>query len=285
MTKAYSLILYVGLFLFSCGADDEIPTPSYLSIQPFEFVTKTNEGTARQRIIDGWVYVNGEYVGAYELPATIPVIFEGKCEIQIFPGYRKDGKINAPNIYPLGNIYKDSILLVQKDTLTIKPITGYVDGILVPFNEDFEGFHFFNRDLDNNAQTKITLSSAQDAFEGTSSGEIILDSVNNWLAAEFDIAEIIPAGDIQTLVELHFKADMSFSIGFLGYRNGEVNANLISATLIPKEEWTKVYFGFRELLNDEPSSEYRIAIAARYDPKIPKSQQRILIDNFKVVYK
>ncbi len=285
MAKTYKLILSISLVFVSCDGREELPIPSYLSIMPFDFVAKPNEGTAKHRLIDGWVYVNGEYSGAYELPATIPLLHSGKCELKIFPGYRKDGRITAPTIYPLGNVFSEYIVLTPSETTQVKPVTGYVVDISIPFNEDFEGFHLFNRDLDNNPQTKIVLSSKEDAFEGASSGEITLDSINNVLTAEFDVAKSIPQGDIQTLVELHFKSDMAFSIGFLGYKNGRVNANLINGTLSPKKEWTKVYFNFRELLNEEPSSEYRIAISARYDPKVGKQQQRILIDNFKVVYK
>jgi hypothetical protein len=285
MIRTYSLLLYVGLLFISCGADQDEPIPSYLYIKPFAFTTKPNQGTSNQKLIDAWIYVNGVYVGAYELPVHVPVLFSGLCSIKIFPGYRKDGKITLPTIFPIGKEYNTEVDLTIMKTDTISPVTSYEDGLKFPFNENFDGRHFFNQDLDNDVQTKLVLSSGSEAFEGSNAGYIELSETNPLIAVQYDYASPIPSGDIPVIVELHFKSDISFNIGFLGYTGNLLHKNLIVATVFPKKEWTKVYFNFRELINEANSSEYRIAIQANFDPNLGQATQRIFVDNFKVVHR
>ena len=49
--------------------------PAYLGIDSIYLSTDYNsEGTASQRITDAWVYVDDEFLGAFELPARLPVL-------------------------------------------------------------------------------------------------------------------------------------------------------------------------------------------------------------------
>ena len=79
MAKNYSLVAYAALFfiaLLSCAKESkEAKKPVYLSIQ--DMFVNTNysiEGTSNQKITTVWLEVNGKSIGAFEMPATPPVI-------------------------------------------------------------------------------------------------------------------------------------------------------------------------------------------------------------------
>ncbi len=62
----------------SCWPDGvEEPLPAYIYIPAFELRTTQGEGSASSAITDVWLTVNGEFLGAYELPARIPVLQTG----------------------------------------------------------------------------------------------------------------------------------------------------------------------------------------------------------------
>lgn len=279
---AYSL-LCLPIFI-SCDKETE-PAPSYLHIEACGFDIVAGQGTGRQKISDAWIYLNNNYVGAYELPLTIPVIAEGTSEILILPGIRINGQITHAGTYALLEPFTSGIIFNAGDTTTVSPVTSYQSGLKFPFIEDFEGFHFFNIDRDGNLETKVLLTDQAEAFEGNYSGIIELTEKRNVLYAVFDLEKIIPQSPDPIILELHYKSDIPFNIGFVGDKGAQGEDYLVNATLLPKLEWTKVYFDFREIINLSNAFNYRLAINASFIPDSAKATQKILIDNIKVVHR
>ena len=85
-------ILFIGLGLFLFQSCKESPwkaeVPTYLVIDSFSFETFPGQGANSTAITDVWVYDNTGLLGAYELPAEIPVLGKGKKQITLFPGIR-----------------------------------------------------------------------------------------------------------------------------------------------------------------------------------------------------
>ena len=65
----------VLLVLVSACKDQPEAIPAYLEIKPF--VVNAEGAAGWQKITEAYVYVNREYLGAYSLPATVPVLAEG----------------------------------------------------------------------------------------------------------------------------------------------------------------------------------------------------------------
>jgi hypothetical protein len=87
------LFLFIPL-LFSCNKFDGDQTiPSYIHIDKITVVDNPtlNEGSLSNKITDAWVYVDEELIGAFELPATFPVLKKGKHKISIHPGIKLNG--------------------------------------------------------------------------------------------------------------------------------------------------------------------------------------------------
>src|SRR5687767_2026929 len=74
------------------GCDKEEPVPSYIHIDSISLNSiYSTQGTSDHKITDAWVFVNEQYVGVYELPATFPVLYEGTQNIRIKAGIKKNG--------------------------------------------------------------------------------------------------------------------------------------------------------------------------------------------------
>lgn len=285
MTLKQGKLIFLLLWTFcACDREDE-KIPSYLYIEPFDFSVRIGEGTGSQNLSDVWIYVNDHYYGAYELPCWIPVLESGTSEVLLIPGYRQDGRITNAFRYQLLNPFKITIQLDPQITDTIRPNTSYQSGLQFSVIEDFEGIHFFNTDRDKDPETKILLTDASEAFEGSHSGSIALTKEHPSISAEYILNDPIPQSGDPIILELNFKADIPFSIGFIGYKNILGEENLIKAGVLPKKNWTKVYFDFREIINSSNSDYYHLAIAADFQKDSSKAIQQIFIDNIKVIHR
>ncbi len=278
-----------GLFLipvvfWSCDSEIE-PSPSFLHIESFGFSAKSGEGTSKQDIRDAWIYIGTNYAGAYELPATIPVLASDTNDVLIIPGYRLDGQITHSAQARLMNSFSSRLVFRPGQITQVNPFSSYQDGLKFSFVEDFESGHFINVDRDGDQETKILLSTPEEAFEGNHAGVIQLSDAHPQIEAMYDIDRIIEKSGDPILLELHFKSDIPFSIGFIGNRGGLGEVRLINADVLPKENWTKIYFDFRDIINKADLISLRLAVFARYQNENPKVYQRILLDNIKVVHR
>ena len=288
MTITRSLLAYSSLFILiglnSCNLQDE-KIPSYLYIDKFTISAKQGEGSAHQNITDGWIYVNGNYYGGYELPVWIPLLEEGNSEVFILPGFRKDGRITNSFKYTFLNSYTTQLTLTPRITDTIRPMTSYQDGLIFSAIENFDHSNHFDIDRDNDADTKLTTTSSTEAFEGSGSGLIELTSAHPYISAENINDLIIPQSGDPIIIELSFKSDIPFSIGLRGYKEFREEHVLINGGVLPKKEWTKIYFDFRDIINNSNSDYYRLAISANFVADSTPAIQRILIDNIKVIHR
>ncbi|HNG91018.1 MAG TPA: hypothetical protein PK858_12460, partial [Saprospiraceae bacterium] len=118
----YLPLLLLLLPLAACK-DQAEQIPAYLNIQPFN--VSGEGGAAWHKFTDGWLYVNGEFLGAYTLPATVPVLAEGKSEVIVYPGVKENGIAATPNLYPFMLKYSTTAELRPAETSVVRPTTDY----------------------------------------------------------------------------------------------------------------------------------------------------------------
>lgn len=282
IARSSFIILIILIGFCACDREHEA-APSYIYIDKFSFQVKQGQGSAHQNITDGWLYVNGNYYGAYELPAWIPVLEEGSSEVILFPGYRQNGSITNSFRYALLNSYTAMIDLVSRETDTIRPVTSYQDGLKFLILESFDGNHLLAGDRDQDPDTKILLSASAEAFEGTNSGLIELTSAHPYLFAEYiNPVNITPSGD-PIILELSYLSDIPFSIGFTGRNVLGEEIDLVDGVVFPKKTWTKIYFDFRDNINKSGSVSFKLAVTAAYRSDSIPAIQRIFLDNIKLI--
>lgn len=270
--------------LWSCDKQaGEIP--AYLRIPSVQLSVEPGQGPPSHRITDLWIYLEDEFHGAYPVGSDIPVLKEGPTPIVIFPGVKMNGSNNFPQIYNMYDAYRDTVNFSAGEMLEFPITFKYKQSAFFPFVEDFEGPHRLNVDLDQYDTTKIVRTS-EDVLWGTRAGVIELTKD----APLFKIGSDILFEDLydpnrRIFIELDYKCDDPFFIGFRGNKNGLSPDNLLDAVINPKEEWNKIYFEFSNFVRGTQWDYYQLLIegAWRFDGDSSKVS-KIYLDNIKLTY-
>lgn len=280
------LILISAILIASCGGDIwEAEVPTYLNIAPFEFTTFGDQGANTSDIRDVWVYDNNELLGAFELPAQVPLIGRGEKQIVVFPGIRENGNTFFPDIYFL---YEPDTFIVNADgssEITIEPETIYDERTKFSFVEDFESGNIFTLDLDEDDTTRLVTQSET----VRSGGRAGLIRVNE----EFPSAVVATAQSFgpffkdgpQAYLEFDFKSNVPLTVGYFGIANDGENFNFLKVTLLPQEEWKKVYVEFTEEFLGDDLRLANIIFRVDLDQRLSSATEgETFIDNVKLVH-
>src|SRR5689334_23258519 len=82
------------------------PVPVVVACDTIGFhVTNASQGTNSSSITDMWLFVDGNLLGAFELPAHIPVLAEGSHTLTIRPGILINGIKGSRGPYPFYTSY------------------------------------------------------------------------------------------------------------------------------------------------------------------------------------
>ncbi|MBK8151909.1 MAG: hypothetical protein IPK61_01755 [Saprospiraceae bacterium] len=114
------------MLLFGCSSfNTEEAVPSYINIKNYSLSSNGNQGSIHHNFQDAWMYVNGDYAGAYQIPFNIPVLSTGNSTIRITPGIRVNGSQTEARIYPFIKAYETNQLLAPGLSTLINPIYEY----------------------------------------------------------------------------------------------------------------------------------------------------------------
>ena len=133
----------VGLLLLCfgfSGCDKEESIPAYIHIPKIILNTNADgsEGSNAHDILDAWVYINNKLIGAFELPATIPILSSGKQQLTIVAGVKNNGFTAQRIRYPFYKAYDTDIELVPANVDTVVPVFSYYESLSFQWLEDFE---------------------------------------------------------------------------------------------------------------------------------------------------
>lgn len=286
------LIFGMGTLLFhSCeliNPDEDIP--AYVYIEPFELVTNSAQGSNSQLITEAWLIVDGQFLGAYSLPALAPVLAEGETDIRLEPGIRQNGIISTPDIYVFYEPVDFNVDLQPNEVDTLKPVTRYQDNVKFATVENFDiDAHIFQLDRDGNSQTKIEITS-QDAFEGDGSAIIKLTADNPLIeVASSQIFADLDALSPFVYLEVNYKSDISGIFGLIERENGidMTSEAVYEVGFNPSDEWNKIYFSLTSLIITSNFDAYRLGFQA----VLPFGEDgqlidegTIMLDNIKLIH-
>ncbi|MEE2931381.1 MAG: hypothetical protein VX370_02525 [Bacteroidota bacterium] len=269
--KKILFIIAISLLLSCTKQDNSIPF--YIQIDDIILDEDISEN-----INDAWVYVNDNPIGVYELPAKFPVLSDGKKEIKIKAGIKKNGISATRVFYPFYTTFSDSIFFIQDSIYTITPIIKYSENIdwNKVFVEDFEnpGMQF-----ENSGQN---INSMQDTSRGNGKcGHIKLDTILPNCETRTTILDLPKGSEIY--LEMDYKSEnTSFIVGLQSnYINDTVKDPVID--IFPKTEWNKIYIDLSSVVSSKiNAASFQIYI---YAEKPSSSISRSLyIDNFRIIY-
>jgi len=96
-----SLIFLVSLSTSCRKFDGDQTIPAFIRIDTISLTSDYfTEGANTHNISDAWVYVNDQIIGAFELPALIPVLAKGTNKLEIRPGIKLNGISSTRAPYP-----------------------------------------------------------------------------------------------------------------------------------------------------------------------------------------
>ena len=258
--------------------------PAYLSIDSIYITTNFNsEGTASQRITDAWVYVDDDFLGAFELPALLPVLKSGKHQVKIYPGIKKNGIATTRTVYEFYNPVLREVIFAQDSTTRAGVIkTTYGSKALFVWKEDFEDAVNVSLDTTSGsiADLRDTLTGSPPPFEGERSGLVILDEKHDYFECQTRSEYPIPYAPVY--LEMNFNSTNAIVVGVFSYGNAILYQTPIITLNPTKGQWKKIYIDLTTTLNAyQGMTHYRVYLRAMKDSGL--TQSTILLDNFKIL--
>lgn len=279
------------LFLLASAAckDEHEQIPGYVRVEKFS--VNAQGGAAWQDITEGWFYANGELLGAYTLPAEIPVLASGETEVLVFVGVKENGIRLTPAVYPLLKRFTQKITLTPGETTIIRPVTSYESGVKFAWDTlrtTFDGNSSIvleNRDDDNATSFEVT-------SDGGFSGRCLLmevDSTHPVMDVATDPRDELPATQAQPVwLELHYKNDMPFQLWIIGQTPGSAEEPRPVYEFNPKENWNKIYINLTQFLIDAKEQEFRLffrlSLPRGADGKFSQKKGSVRLDNIRLVH-
>ena len=285
--------LFIYIFLGCSLLDNPEKIPSFILINSVDLeINNSDEGTDSHAISDAWIYVNSNLEGVYELPATIPLHYQGNQEISIYPGIKKNGISADREKYSFYTPHIQSIDLIPDSVITINPVVDYKDDIYI-WIEDFEDPQpKFEKFSTSDTDIVIIDSPLSELFEGKA-GAIRMNSNNYYCEIRTDVLEFddLPTNlNIPAYMEMNYKCNYNFEVGILHKDNSipsYIKQPLI--TLLPTtdidgvSQWNKTYLYLPDATNFSTSAtHFDIYISVLNDQSIDGID--ILLDNIKVIF-
>lgn len=290
-TKVVFAIAMSGLLAGCEWINPSEPVPAYIFVPALPVETNANtQGSSSARITEVWITVNDLFLGAYSLPALVPVLKQGMAEVTLEAGIKDNGIVARPEIYPFYAPVSIQVELQPDRIDTIQPVVRYRPGVQFAFIEDFEKApHLFGELFQGSEGNRIELEEVG-AFEGSFSGKLQLNKVNPVveIATSESFAGLADRG-FQVYLELNYRSEAPVVFGIVGRNQNDPGNEYIyyDPGFLPKEEWNKIYFNLSLLVLDNPFDEYRISLQA-FLPEdngnaIP-DKATVWLDNIKLIH-
>jgi hypothetical protein len=288
--RFFYFILFAAMGTVVSGCDLSNPAetvPTYVYVDSFrvDATPAVNTGSLSHEIKSVWVYYNNEGVGAFDLPANIPIITKGPGTVQLVPAVSFSGSTTVMQ-YPF----------YEPDTFTIPYTPGQATKVTGKTRYRTNA-KFILRDfeLGGNPFVKINSEKAEDTgmvvvtdkdkvFEGSRAGYIYLSrSLGHPSSELISQGDEIPYTTSDVYVELNYKCDVAFEVGI---QTIAANGDLVNRYLYgfyPSEGlWRKAYIGgLKEFMTEYKGRLYNIMIRTN----LPEGQATgsVSLDNIKVV--
>ncbi len=281
--KSYTLY-FISLFLFlisSCNKEE--PIPSYIHLDKITLNTNySTEGSNSNKILDAWIYIDDQLVGAFEMPCTVPVIYYGNHTLKVLPGIKENGISETRITYPFYYRYEKQVNLTAGQVDTIAPVVTYSSSSDFTWIEDFEGISPSVCDSGTSDTVMKITNVPSEVFGGTGGSGV----VNLPLGVYYGVScnkYVLPKAGAPVFLELDYNCNTEFNVGIIGYAsNNLVDVQQIAITLRPTSGWNKVYINLsNEITGALNSVRFGIFFSMIKDPNLSSSQ--FYVDNIKLI--
>ena len=280
---SFSVFLILLLAQTSCEKfSGDQTVPAYVKVDSIRLTTNySTQGTAIHNITDAWVYIDGQLIGTFQLPATFPILQQGSHTLIVLPGVKKDGIASTRISYPFYQEITKTINLVPDKTLDFGTLsTTYATKTKFIWREDFDDVAI-TLDTTAAATTKIkqTSSNSPLTLEGLHSAIIELDTVGATFACVSHSTFTIPNSAV--FLEMNFNINTSLIVGVYVTTFGIIYEVPIITLNPTNDKWKKIYIDLTTTLNAYTgATKFRVYY---YLKNTTGDHYRILLDNIKVL--
>ncbi|MDP3445941.1 MAG: hypothetical protein Q8T08_24030 [Ignavibacteria bacterium] len=278
------------LLLSACNKfEGEQTVPAYLHVDTILLTTDYfTQGSNTHNFTDMWVYVNDQLIGAFELPATIPVLARGKNKLEIRPGIKLNGISGTRVPNPFYKPYTiNDFTFIEDSVLTVYPTTSYYSTTNFAWTEDFENTSI---SLAKTSQSDTTINKTSPAHNpeaylsnySSYSGVVHLEGdVTNFQIASF-LGYTLPGLGAPVVLEVDYKCDRAFGIGMFAKESGTI-INIPLIVVNPSDTWKKIYINLGPNITEHnTASEFKVYFESELGTD---AQARFLFDNIKLLYR
>lgn len=281
------LPLVIGLSAISC---DTAPAPevSYLVVDTLMVDAGPNEGTSSARLTTLWVEQNGQQIGAFLPPCTIPVLAGEDQLIRLIPGININGFYSQRNQYEMLSPKSFTWDLGQgavRNLSTANTTFEYNPTYSLVVLEDFDGVGLnFLRSSQSDTNLVLT-DDVDEAFQypgetPNTSGKLVMAPTT---IGEFTTLQAfeLPQFGANVWLEVNYKTDVPLTFGVVANEQLQsIQAPVV--TLFANEDWNKVYINLVSEVSGYPQAgDYNIFFGAI---NATDDTATVLIDNIKLLY-
>lgn len=281
--KRASLFLLLATLLLTltgCPSDTDL-VPAFITIDGFDLQTP-NQGEPTFDIPEVWVFADAEFIGAFGLPARIPVPRAGSTQLRFEPGVRQNGVSAAPEPYDFYTPVNLTLDLAAGETIDVGTLSiTYKPEVRFAIFETFEvGVTRAFTEVINGSASLLTTQEL--VRTGDFSGKIHMTEDN-------PIFEVASAGSFFGLtstrryvwLEMDFLSQAEGLIGVSG-NTGLANPSLFDPGFRPRDSWTKIYFDVTDIIVDLQLDPVRINLATLLPADLAEGD--VYLDNIKLIH-
>jgi hypothetical protein len=285
-------LLAALIFLSGCDRETE-PIPSYIRIDSVSVKTLAGQGNPIHEISALNVFIDEQFIGVYEIPCTLPVLFTGKHKLSVIPSVRINGVVNQHVVHRLFKRADTTIDLMEgKITAAGNIILQYKDNIEFPWVEDFEdGNSELVRLYSAKGDTSYITTEAfslNGRYEGnTRCMKVVIaaaDTAKTVDMASFKYFGNLPFMGTDIMLEFDIKTPVPVQVAMIR-KNSSGKLYLPYVYLFETGgKWKRFYINLiYELYNQPADTEIQLLISPIKTEEI-KTEQIILIDNIRFSY-
>jgi hypothetical protein len=282
---SFGIAILIGWMLCAMGCVDswEGP-PHFLHVPSVDLMTDEDEGTNSQRIEEIWVYTETDVLGAFPLPADIPLSPEQlgpTASLVLLAGIRANAVSATRQPYPFYDAIPVELALDYggRDTMALE--LGYTEQTQVILAEDFESANRFVVSNTSTAQV-VRTDDLDEVFEGVGSGFVELSAEAQVLIATTNEQQYDLSTSGPVWLEMDYRCTQPFAVGLQAVNEVDVGRIPILVLKATGDEWNKIYLDLGPIVRSTPdANHYEITLDAVFDNS--DELTFLFFDNFKLL--
>jgi hypothetical protein len=264
------LLFYFFGLLFMASCDVINPSediPFFITVPSIDFCVHDScydesyaRGSNSHQIVDAWVFVDDNLLGAFELPATVPVLKSGNVKISVQGGIKSNGIIGDSKQYDFFEPYNLYVNGVPGSSIALSPTVTYRSNLLI-WNENFdlEDSGIKMESYINSDTNMFVTQDSTEVFEGAGSGKVVITNYKERYRGMSSTRFNFPKNRV-IIAEINYKCNNDFGIGIRTDFGSTDNIYPLALILKPtynetlgEYEWRKIYVDLSYAVGTQPN--------------------------------